>query len=228
MSHELHSELGIKHETRQIDGQEVTVVRLEGRLNDATYERCAAALIRLIAEGHRHLRIDLEKATLGGCGAGAIMTAFHAADERGGSVVLIQVNEFNLIRLNLFGVLRLIPVEPLPETAVTSAHLLQKTDVSLEKAHQKIEVEVGPGDKTDVINTGDSDSRLMPAVEHLYTLAAEESRRMNLDYVGPEHMLLALLREEGGLAAKLLHQQGLNLETVRAQVAEQLQSRGDN
>ena len=51
-------------------------------------------------------------------------------------------------------------------------------------------------------------------------LAEEEARALNHNYIGTEHVLLGLLREEEGLAARVLVSLGVSLEEVREQVAE--------
>src|SRR5262249_25543013 len=48
--------------------------------------------------------------------------------------------------------------------------------------------------------------------------AIEEARNLNHNYVGTEHLLLGLLREEEGVAALVLMNLGLRLETVREEV----------
>ena len=54
------------------------------------------------------------------------------------------------------------------------------------------------------------------AVEHH---AQEEARALRHNYLGTEHLLLGLLREEEGLAARVLASFAVTLEEVRAQVA---------
>ncbi len=49
-------------------------------------------------------------------------------------------------------------------------------------------------------------------------LAAEEARALNHPYVGTEHILLGLIREEGGTAAKVLDILGVQLSTARHNV----------
>jgi ATP-dependent Clp protease ATP-binding subunit ClpA len=51
-------------------------------------------------------------------------------------------------------------------------------------------------------------------------LSQEEGRRLNHNYVGTEHLLLGLVSEGQGVAAKALESLGISLETVRAQVEE--------
>ncbi len=50
--------------------------------------------------------------------------------------------------------------------------------------------------------------------------AQEEAMRLNRKIVGSEHMLLALIREEAGLAGRVLKELGLSLEPARAAVAQ--------
>lgn len=116
----------------------------------------------------------------------------------------------------------------LMQTEGLGAQVLQKMGVAFEEVRQEIENEVGPSNKTGVTQGVDSVTKLTPGLEQLYKLAADESARMNLDYVGSEHMLLALIREEDGLAAKVLHRQGLRLDAVRTEVRQQLKLGGDN
>ena len=51
-------------------------------------------------------------------------------------------------------------------------------------------------------------------------LAQEEARMLDHNYRGTEHLLLGLLRESGGVAAKALQSLGIGLEAVRHQVVE--------
>lgn len=51
-------------------------------------------------------------------------------------------------------------------------------------------------------------------------LAQEEARALRHSYIGTEHILLGLLREEQGIGARVLESLGVTLDGVRAQVAE--------
>jgi len=50
-------------------------------------------------------------------------------------------------------------------------------------------------------------------------LAQDEARELNHNYIGTEHLLLGLLREEEGLAARVLESLDITFEEVRAQIA---------
>src|SRR5579859_7414653 len=51
-------------------------------------------------------------------------------------------------------------------------------------------------------------------------LAQEEARLLRHNYIGTEHILLGLIREGEGVAAKALESLGISLEAVRQQVEE--------
>jgi ATP-dependent Clp protease ATP-binding subunit ClpC len=57
-------------------------------------------------------------------------------------------------------------------------------------------------------------------------LAQDEARALKHDYIGTEHILLGLLREEEGLATRVLESFDVSIDQVRAQVA-QIVGQGD-
>lgn len=69
-------------------------------------------------------------------------------------------------------------------------------------------------------------SRFNEHAQHVLALAREEALSFDHHYIGTEHLLLGLLREQGGLAALALEKLGVALESVRAAVAEKI-GRGD-
>ena len=60
--------------------------------------------------------------------------------------------------------------------------------------------------------------RFTERARHVVQLAQEEARTLKHDYIGTEHILLGLLREEQGLAARVLQGLGITVEHVRTQV----------
>jgi len=60
--------------------------------------------------------------------------------------------------------------------------------------------------------------RFTEPARHVIQLAQEEAREFQHDYIGTEHILLGLLREELGLAAGVLARLGITAERVRAEV----------
>ena len=64
-----------------------------------------------------------------------------------------------------------------------------------------------------------SELPLTPRAKRVLNLAFEESQLREVNYVGTEHLLLALLREEDGIAAQVLKSMGIRLESVHEQLA---------
>src|SRR5207247_474716 len=61
-------------------------------------------------------------------------------------------------------------------------------------------------------------------VRKVLQMAREEAARLHHEYVGTEHMLLGLIREEKGIAAQVLTDAGVNLEQARAETLRLLGS----
>src|SRR5437667_4381593 len=57
-----------------------------------------------------------------------------------------------------------------------------------------------------------------PRAKKVIEYSIEEARNLNHNYVGTEHLLLGLLREQEGVAAQVLMNLGLKLEDVREEV----------
>jgi ATP-dependent Clp protease ATP-binding subunit ClpC len=62
--------------------------------------------------------------------------------------------------------------------------------------------------------------RFTDRARRVVVLAQEEARMLNHNYIGTEHILLGLIHEGEGVAAKALQALGISLETVREQVEE--------
>ena len=62
--------------------------------------------------------------------------------------------------------------------------------------------------------------RITDRARRVVVLAQEEARMLNHNYIGTEHILLGLIHEGEGVAAKALESLGISLEGVRAQVEE--------
>jgi ATP-dependent Clp protease ATP-binding subunit ClpC len=62
--------------------------------------------------------------------------------------------------------------------------------------------------------------RFTDRARRVVVLAQEEARHLHHDYIGTEHLLLGLIHEGEGVAARALESLGISLEAVRAQVTE--------
>lgn len=69
--------------------------------------------------------------------------------------------------------------------------------------------------------------RFTERARRVVVFAQEEARMLNQNYIGTEHLLLGLIREGEGVAAKALESMGINLDDVRSQV-ESIIGKGTN
>jgi ATP-dependent Clp protease ATP-binding subunit ClpC len=103
-----------------------------------------------------------------------------------------------------------------------AAAVLTNLNVDLEEIQQKIEETVKKGKAPAA--AGPPDLPYTSRAKKVLELAMAEARELNHSYVGTEHLLLGLLREEKGIAAQVLTDAGVNLEQARAETLRLLGS----
>ena len=102
------------------------------------------------------------------------------------------------------------------EGSGVAANVLENLDVDLEKVRLEVEKLVKPA--PDVVTIGQLP--FTPRAKKVLEFAIDEARALDHNYVGTEHLLLGLLRENEGLAAQVLMNLGLKLDDVRSEVME--------
>ncbi|NUO65273.1 MAG: ATP-dependent Clp protease ATP-binding subunit [Gemmatimonadaceae bacterium] len=95
-----------------------------------------------------------------------------------------------------------------------AAAVLQNLSVDLDEIQQKIEETVKKGKAAQAAGP---DLPYTSRAKKVLELAMSEARELNHSYVGTEHLLLGLLREEKGIAAQVLTDAGVNLDAARAE-----------
>ncbi len=95
-----------------------------------------------------------------------------------------------------------------------AAAVLQNLSVDLDDIQQKIEETVKKGKAAQAAGP---DLPYTSRAKKVLELAMSEARELNHSYVGTEHLLLGLLREEKGIAAQVLTDAGVNLDAARAE-----------
>ena len=95
-----------------------------------------------------------------------------------------------------------------------AAAVLQNLSVDLDDIQQKIEETVKKGKAG---QTTAPDLPYTSRAKKVLELAMSEARELSHSYVGTEHLLLGLLREEKGIAAQVLTDAGVNLDAARAE-----------
>ena len=102
-----------------------------------------------------------------------------------------------------------------------AAKVLSNLGVELNKVRDAVEAIIGRGDRIVLGEIG-----LTPRAKKVIELAVDEAHRLNHHYIGTEHLLLGLVREEEGIAAMALQSLGVNLEKVRTQTIQVLSQSG--
>jgi|LauGreDrversion4_2_1035121.scaffolds.fasta_scaffold06378_5 ATP-dependent Clp protease ATP-binding subunit ClpC len=99
-----------------------------------------------------------------------------------------------------------------------AVNVLQKMGLDLETVRTEVEKEVRTGAEQKV--TGNIP--YTPRVKKVLSLAGKEAKALNHTYVGTEHILLGLLREGDGVAAKVLKNLDVDIEQCRQEILKEL------
>lgn len=99
-----------------------------------------------------------------------------------------------------------------------AVNVLQRMGVDLETVRMEVEKAVGVGPETKTMGN----VPFTPRVKKVLALAGSEARALNHSYVGTEHILLGLLREGEGVAARVLKNLQVDLEKTRIEIMKEL------
>jgi ATP-dependent Clp protease ATP-binding subunit ClpC len=102
-----------------------------------------------------------------------------------------------------------------------AAKVLESLGVNLAKVRQEVEAIVGRGGQT-----VQQEMVFTPRAKRVIELAFEEARQLNHNYIGTEHLLLGLIREGEGVAARVLTNLGVDPAKVRVQTTSLLGAEG--
>jgi ATP-dependent Clp protease ATP-binding subunit ClpC len=96
--------------------------------------------------------------------------------------------------------------------------VLQKMGLDLETVRNAVEKQVGTGQETKTQGS----IPYTPRVKKVLALAGKEAKALNHSYVGTEHILLGLLREGEGVAARVLKSLDIDIERTRNEILREL------
>src|SRR5438128_435585 len=99
-----------------------------------------------------------------------------------------------------------------------AVNVLQKMGLDLETVRMEVEKQVGSGPETKMVGN----VPYTPRVKKVLALAGKEAKVLNHSYVGTEHILLGLLREGEGVAARVLKSLELDIERTRNEILKEL------
>ena len=101
----------------------------------------------------------------------------------------------------------------LRESDCVAAIALTNLGVRLEQVRLEVEKQILAPNPTDTEHM-----TLTPAANRTIDFSVAEAKALGNNYIGTEHLLLGLLREDEGIAAKALTELGASIEAVRTEV----------
>jgi ATP-dependent Clp protease ATP-binding subunit ClpC len=105
-----------------------------------------------------------------------------------------------------------------------AVNVMRKLGLQLETVRMKVEKQVGPGPDQKMPGK----IPYTPRSKNVLALAAKEAKALKHTYVGTEHILLGLLREGDGVAARVFKNLGVNVEDTRHTILKELDPRLSN
>ena len=103
-----------------------------------------------------------------------------------------------------------------------AARALENLGVDIESLAMEIEQQVQRGNAV----PSSDEIAFTPRAKKVLELSVEEARRFNHSYIGTEHILLGLVKEGEGIAAKVLQDLKIDLEKIQAEVIRLLGDQG--
>ncbi|HSG28505.1 MAG TPA: ATP-dependent Clp protease ATP-binding subunit [Candidatus Krumholzibacterium sp.] len=133
--------------------------------------------------------------------------------ERVRKVIYLARDEANRLQHDYIGTEHLL-LGIVREGEGIAARVLQKLDLDMEQIQQAIENLVKPTGGTLTLG----EIPLTPRAKRVLELSVEEARLLGHNYVGTEHLLLGLIREGEGVAARVLLELGVDRKRVREEI----------
>ena len=140
------------------------------------------------------------------------MDRFDRFTDRSRKVLTLAQDEAHRFNHNYIGTEHIL-LALIREGEGVAAQVLTNLGVELPKVRMAVEFIVGRGDRPPQGEIG-----LTAGGKRTIELAIDEARRMGHNYIGTEHLLLGLVREDEGIAAGVLESLGANLDKVRHEV----------
>ena len=141
---------------------------------------------------------------------------FEKFSERARKVLSLAQEEAQRFNHNYIGTEHIL-LGLVRETEGVAARVLFNLSVELSKVRSAVEFIIGKGDRPSPGDIG-----LTPRAKKVIELAVDEARKLDHHYIGTEHILLALLEEEDGVATRVLENLGVDLSKVRSEILGQI------
>jgi ATP-dependent Clp protease ATP-binding subunit ClpC len=138
---------------------------------------------------------------------------FERFTKRARQVVVLAQGEARLLNHNYIGTEHLL-LGLLGDEEGVAARTLESLDVTTEDVRARVVAIIGHGDEPPTAQIP-----FTPRAKKVLELALREAVTLGHNYIGTEHVLLAIVRVEDGVANRILLELGIDAETVRSRVS---------
>ena len=141
---------------------------------------------------------------------------FERFTEKAIKVIMLAQEEARRLGHNFVGTEQIL-LGLIGEGTGVAAKVLKSMGVNLKDARIEVEKIIGRGSGFVAVEIP-----FTPRAKRVLELSLEEARQLGHNYIGTEHLLLGLIREGEGVAARVLENLGVDLAKVRTQVIRML------
>jgi ATP-dependent Clp protease ATP-binding subunit ClpC len=141
---------------------------------------------------------------------------FEYFTDKAVKAVMLAQEEARRLGHNLVGTEQIL-LGLIGEGTGVAAIVLKNNGVTLEQARKEVEKILGRGSRF-----VPREIPFTPKVKRVFEQAYQEARQLRHNYIGPEHLLLAIIQEETGVAVKVLENVGVDIAIVRTQIIKML------
>jgi ATP-dependent Clp protease ATP-binding subunit ClpC len=145
-----------------------------------------------------------------------ITIMFERFTEKAIKVIMLAQEEARRLGHNFVGTEQIL-LGLIGEGTGVAAKVLKSMGVNLKDARIEVEKIIGRGSGFVAVEIP-----FTPRAKRVLELSLEEARQLGHNYIGTEHLLLGLIREGEGVAARVLENLGVDLSKVRTQVIRML------
>ncbi|MDR7417700.1 MAG: ATP-dependent Clp protease ATP-binding subunit [Armatimonadota bacterium] len=145
---------------------------------------------------------------------------FERFTERARRVIILAQEEAKRLNHSAVGTEHIL-LGIIREGEGVASKVLESLNISPERVRAEIEGAIGRGERSP-----HEEVAFTPRAKKVLELALDEARRLGHNYIGTEHLLLGLIREGEGVAARVLEAMGADLDRVRQQVVYLLGEEG--
>ena len=146
---------------------------------------------------------------------------FERFTERAKQVVVLAQEEARALKHNYIGTEHIL-LGLLREEEGLAARVLESLDVTVEEVRAQVARIIGPGDEPIV----SGQIPFTPRAKKVLELSLREALSLKHNYIGTEHILLGLVRENEGVAARILVDFDADAETIRNEIMRVLSGPG--